>query len=275
MRRAEGTKDLNTTADEPLLKWAGGKRGLLKHLIPLLPAKFGSYFEPFLGGAALFFSLQPDNAILSDNNSELINVYSQVRDNPESFIKNVRRLRNTKAAYYHVRNNRPRADVTKAARTFYLTQLSFNGIYRLNLRGEFNVPYGRKTHLQVCDASKVRRASAILQKARLLCADFQTAMSSPRIGDLVYLDPPYTVAHGNNGFIKYNAKLFSWADQVKVAELANKMADRGCTVIISNADHSSIRSLYKDFHVKTVTRASIMAASADYRRQITECIFYT
>jgi DNA adenine methylase len=248
---------------------------LLDELLPLLPAKFEVYFEPFLGGAALFFGLQPATAILSDNNPDLINLYRQVRDKPESLIKSLGRLRNGSREYYRVRKKRPRTDITSAARTFYLTRLAFNGIYRLNLRGEFNVPYGRKTYLKVCNSTRIRQASAALAHAQLSCADFEAPLSSARIGDLVYLDPPYTVAHGNNGFIKYNAKIFSWADQVRLAGVANKLADKGCHVVVSNADHRSIRTLYSNFRLKTIERASVMAASAEFRRHITECIFYT
>src|SRR5271157_1804341 len=192
-------KDTNDPGREspPLVKWAGGKRLLLKHILPLF-STFRCYYEPFLGGGALFFALLPDRAFLSDKNPELINAFKQVRDNCEAVIAILQDLRNTEGTYYQIREQEPRDHVERAARFLYLTRLSFNGIYRLNLKGIFNVPYGRKKHLAACDADHLRRASRELQSAEIRLADFEEAVRLAKRGDLVYLDPPYTVAHGNN-----------------------------------------------------------------------------
>jgi len=258
----------------PLLKWPGGKRSLLNEIIPLLPKTFGRYYEPFVGGGALFFALRPRVAVLSDNNSDLINCYIQVRDRPDQVISLLTKLKNTEQDYYKIRDRIPTQDVAKAARFIYLTTLSFNGIYRLNLRGEFNVPYGYKKHLKPCDPTKIQEASRTLSTTELLCADFEVSVASAKKGDLIYLDPPYTVAHGNNGFIKYNSKIFSWGDQERLSSLAKDLVNRGCRVIVSNADHPSILKLYNDFTLRRIKRSSVIAASPDFRRQITECIFY-
>jgi DNA adenine methylase len=258
----------------PLIKWAGGKRRLLPDIAELLPAQFARYYEPFLGGAAVFFSLLPRAATLSDTNGELIQMYVQVRDYPDKVMSRLRSMPNSEEDYYRVRSMKPRTEAGNAARLIYLCTLSFNGIYRQNLKGEFNVPYGYKTHVNPCDAAMLTRISESLQGTKLMEGDFETATSTARKGDLIYFDPPYTVAHGNNGFIKYNAKIFSWADQKRLASVALRLKKAGCSVIVSNADHSSICELYSDFKRHVIERHSVMAASSEFRRPVRECLFY-
>ena len=277
------TSQLSKLADEsaiqtadpliPLLKWPGGKRWLVNQLLPAFPAKIKRYFEPFLGGAAVFFALRPRQSILSDSNPELVNCYIQVRDNPETLLEALRKLRNTEPNYYRVRSQEPTEPIERAARLLFLTTLSFNGIFRQNLDGRFNVPYGKKTHLDTADRTKILAASEGLRGSRILCADFEKSTESANSGDLVYFDPPYTVAHGNNGFVKYNAKIFSWDDQIRLAKTALRLSERGCLVFISNADHDSIRSLYKGFRLEVFRRHSKIAASSSFRKEITECLF--
>ena len=137
------------------------------------------------------------------------------------------------------------------------------------------MPYGYKCHLRPCDRPRIRAASQALQHAQLRCGDFETAVVDAEKRDLVYLDPPYTVAHGNNGFLKYNAKIFSWDDQIRLASLADRLTTRGCKVIISNADHPSILRLYRGFRMLRITRPSRIAASVQFRQSITECLFYS
>jgi DNA adenine methylase len=258
----------------PLLKWPGGKRRLLDRILPFVPERFKGYFEPFLGGGALFFALQPDRARLSDNNAELVRAYLQIRDSPWEVIRELRKLRNSEKDYYRVRSSVPQEDSAGAARLIYLTTLAFNGIYRVNLRGRFNVPYGYKTHLDPCDERRILESSAILKKAFITHRDFEGVVKEAQRGDLIYFDPPYTVAHANNGFIKYNAKMFSWEDQVRLAAVARALVERGCTVLVSNADHFSIRRLYDGFELNTIQRNSVIAASSMARSVVTECLFY-
>jgi len=259
----------------PLLKWAGGKRWLAPRLVEIISrAAFARYFEPFCGGAALFFQLAPKRAVLSDMNADLINCYKQIKNDANAVITVLRTFRNSEDDYYAIRNMNPRADSRRAARILYLTTLAFNGIYRVNLRGEFNVPYGYKTHLEAFDAERIRAASRLLQGARLFVADFEDISAEATVKDLIYFDPPYTVAHGNNGFIKYNEKILQWEDQLRLACVATAATERGCKVIVSNADHPSIRKLYTHFTMERVPRGSVMAADASYRRTITECLFH-
>lgn len=257
-----------------LLKWPGGKRALLKHILAFAPNTFNNYYEPFVGGGALFFALQPQKAILADKNTELINCYKQVRDYPDAVIVHLSQLRNTKEDYYTIRESIPSDEIARAARFIYLMTLSFNGIHRVNLQGKFNVPYGYKEYLNPCDATKILQASTLLSSAELLYEDFESAVNNAKTGDFIYFDPPYTVAHSNNGFLKYNDRIFSWSDQIRLATMALNLAERGCKVLISNADHPSILELYRSFKMHRITRTSAIAASGEYRRQITECIFY-
>lgn len=259
---------------QPLLKWAGGKRWLTKELLALFPARARRYYEPFLGGAAAFFAFQPKDSTLSDANAELINCYEQVRDHPEAVLRILGRFGNSEKSYYKVRGMQPASPVERAARLLFLTTLSFNGIFRQNLEGVFNVPYGHKVHLDPADPGKILSASKALQSSTLLCADFEHATRTAKRGDLIYFDPPYTVAHGNNGFVKYNAKIFSWEDQIRLASVAERLRARGCFVFVSNADHDSIRELYAGFDVRTISRHSKIAASRAYRKPITECLFF-
>jgi DNA adenine methylase len=259
---------------KPILKWPGGKRSLAKSILALIPPEFNRYFEPFLGGGAVFFQLQPKRAFLADADLDLINCYTQVRDSPDKVIKRLAILKNTASDYYKIRAQEPRTEAARAARLIYLSTLAFNGIYRRNLAGKFNVPYGYKTHLDPCDRERIREASAVLAKTSLRCCDFEAAVRNARDGDVVYLDPPYTVAHQNNGFVKYNAKIFSWSDQERLARVARDLCARGCTVIVSNADHPSIVNLYLDFKIIRVARPSNISAKASSRISVTECLFY-
>jgi DNA adenine methylase len=257
-----------------LIKWAGGKRNVLKFILPLVPSSFNRYFEPFFGGGALFFALQPPEAYLSDKNADLIHAYSQIQNQPDAVIRKLSRLRNSERDYYRVRASKPRSDSARAARLIYLVTLAFNGIYRVNLKGQFNVPYGWKSHLPTCDPEHLKLCSKVLARAQIWHADFEAAIINAKERDLVYIDPPYTVAHENNGFVKYNAKIFSWEDQIRLAKVARELARRKCRVIVSNAHHRSILELYPGFKLRVIERESVIAASSMFRRPIQECIFF-
>jgi DNA adenine methylase len=258
---------------EPFIKWAGGKRHLVDKLTTLLPSTFGKYYEPFLGSAALFFAVRPQAAILADSNDQLIQCYQQVRDNVDKVIAELRALPNTKEDYYRIRSNVPSEPVLQAARLIYLVQLSFNGIYRVNSKtGLFNVPYGQHVERTVLNERRLRLASQALRRATILAGDFMATTESAMEGDIVYMDPPYTVAHNSNGFVRYNQRLFSWHDQERLADWAHELVDRGCSVVVSNAYHRSIRELYPNFTRRRVRRASRMAADKTYRRAVHEYV---
>jgi DNA adenine methylase len=258
----------------PLLKWPGGKRLLAKHIVRLIPERYNRYIEPFVGGGAVYFALRPYRAVLADADPALITCYEQVRDDPEGVVRALSRLKNSEEEYYRIRQTRPRAAAARAARLIYLTNLSFNGIYRLNFAGEFNVPYGHRPHRRPAAPRHVRLAAATLRTAVLACDDFEATMANAQDGDVVYLDPPYTVAHANNGFIRYNSRLFSWSDQERLARAAICAAKRGAFVIISNATHRSVKALYPTFAEIRIERESTIAAVSSKRKTVVESIFY-
>jgi DNA adenine methylase len=257
---------------KPLFRWPGGKRRLAPEILKRFPATYARYFEPFLGGGAIFFALRPRQATLSDNNPDLINCFIQLRDRPDEVTDWLASTDKDENTYYEVRASLPDNAVARAARLIYLATLSFNGIYRVNLQGAFNVPYGHRPHLDTANKRRIERISESLKGTELLTCDFAQALPDAKADDVVYLDPPYTVAHSNNGFLKYNARIFSWEDQQRLAILARSLVSRGCHVVISNAAHPSITALYVDFEIHEVIRHSIVSAKKDYRRPVAEYI---
>jgi DNA adenine methylase len=258
---------------QPFLKWTGGKRWLTSELKDLVPVNHGRYFEPFLGGGALYFRLLPYPASLTDTNSELINAYRQVRDNCEQVIHRLQRLPISSHQFLKMRSARPRTLLTQAVRFLYLNRTAYNGIYRVNQRGEFNVPFGCKSGTQLCNPEHLRQAARALAKRKLLVSDFEAMIDSAMAEDVVYADPPYTSLHNNNGFRRYNEKLFTWNDQERLADACMRAAARGVHVIVSNADHVELRALYPEFQSITRSRYSSIGSSRKFRRQIDERVF--
>ncbi|MFY7808041.1 MAG: DNA adenine methylase, partial [Fimbriimonadaceae bacterium] len=204
----------------PVVKWAGGKRWLSNTLRAKLGSARPRIIEPFVGGGAFFFSMRPEEAILADSNSDLINAYTMLRDRLSDVCECLSTFKNNSEAYYLIRDSNPICSVERAARFLYLCRHSFNGIYRVNQNGFFNVPYGHKSHRDVFDRENLADASAALAKASLHCQDFESTIELAGPGDFVYADPPYTVAHNNNGFVKYNEIMFSYEDQRRLAKAA-------------------------------------------------------
>lgn len=230
----------------PLLRWAGGKRWLIPTVKELVSGyTFNAYHEPFLGGAAMFFGNNfAKAAYLNDTNAELIEMYEQVRDYPLQVSRLLSNYENTSQNYYTVRSAKPDNALERAARFLFLNHTSFNGIYRVNLSGDYNVPFGNRKSINPPDEKHLLRASHRLKNATLTSVDFEAAMAMVAERDLVFLDPPYTVAHNNNGFIKYNQKLFSFEDQVRLSEALINLGERGAHFILTNAAHSSIKNLF-------------------------------
>lgn len=257
----------------PPLKWAGGKRWFASNHRHLLPAQYNKYFEPFFGSGALFFSVLPKKAYLSDINNELINLYCVIRDTPNALWKIMRAHQTKHSAeyYYYMRMARPRTPLGKAARTLYLNRTCWNGLYRVNLRGEFNVPKGTKDSviLRTDDFGAISQA---LSEVELHSHDFEAALSQASAGDFAFIDPPYTTAHNNNGFIKYNQTLFQWEDQLRLRDAAVSAARRGVKILITNAAHKSVEQLYRDFDVMHIDRAGVIAGANSSRGKYTEMI---
>jgi DNA adenine methylase len=239
----------------------------------MLPQEFNRYYEPFLGGGALFFAVQPAGAVLSDSNTELIECYRQLRDEPEMVGAALQTMSHDEESYYSIRARGALSGADAAARLIYLTTLAFNGIYRVNADGEFNVPYGDRPYPGLGSPSQLEAYSAALKGSELVADDFEHVLNRAQAEDLVYLDPPYTVAHSNNAFLKYNGRIFSWTDQKRLADVAQALHQRGCYVIISNAYHESIAALYPGFDAHLVSRSSVMAADRAKRKPIQEYVF--
>jgi len=256
----------------PPFRWPGGKRWLVPRLLELVPADAGRYFEPFFGGGALFWALRPEIATISDSNSALMACYLAIRDHHREVSARLRELAQDRATYYRVRSERPTDEVSRAARVIYLTTLAFNGIHRVNKAGDFNVPYSGRIYARLRDESFLGAYADALQSAQILSADFEEAVAGAAAGDVIYLDPPYTVKHANNGFVKYNDRIFSWGDQKRLARVARDLASRGCHVIVSNAHHDSIRELYDGFVERIETRTSAMAAETKHRGKTQEVV---
>lgn len=258
----------------PFLKWAGGKRWLSARILELAGSVNGRYIEPFLGGGAVFFALTPQSAVLSDVNADLINTYTAIKNDPGKVFSLLKTHQacHSKEYYYRMRDYRPRCDYRKAARFIYLNRTCWNGLYRVNQKGEFNVPVGTKSAV-LMPTDNWSKLSELLSSADIFCSDFEKSISAAVEGDLIFADPPYTVKHNFNGFIKYNDSLFSWNDQVRLRDALVEAKRRGAKVILTNANHASIRDLYKnDFVLESVTRASVLAGSAAHRGRYEELL---
>ncbi len=260
----------------PLLRWAGGKRWLVPLVADLIgDTEIQNYHEPFAGGAAVFFGLSlSGKAYLSDLNTALIDTYRQVRDNPEDVWRFLQKYKNTEDHYYAARSGRPRLPASQAARFLFLNHTSFNGIYRVNLAGKYNVPYGYRDSYNPPLLDDLQGASNRLEPAMLTGGDFAAALEDVGPGDLVFLDPPYTVAHNHNGFVKYNDKLFLFGDQRRLSAAIDKVRDRGAYYILTNAAHHSIAELFEkgDRRIET-SRKNAVGGLAAGRGMATEYLF--
>jgi len=264
-----------SNAQVPFLKWAGGKRWILKSHQVNFPKKYNRYMEPFLGGAALFLHLNPKNSLISDVNQELINTYKAIRDFPEEMENALAeyQVKHSKEYYYQVRSKQYDDLVEQAARFLYLNRTCWNGLYRVNMKGNFNVPIGTKDTV-ILKTDDFQGTSKILQEAEISCCDFEETIDQAMEGDFLFIDPPYTANHNMNGFIKYNEKLFSWNDQVRLNEALLRAKDRGAYILLCNADHDSIQKLFCDIgQYQSVSRQSVLAASSNHRKSTTEAVF--
>lgn len=260
----------------PFLKWPGGKRWAADTICKLIRKHLeGTYYEPFLGGGAVFFHLLPKKAVLSDINSELVLVYQTVQSEYKAVLEEVKKFDVSKEEYYRIRATNPETNITKTARFLYLNRTAFGGIYRLNSDGRFNVPFGggQRTPAPLWERNLLRNASLALQGMTITHHDFAKAIESAGKGDVIYCDPTYTVAHDHNAFIRYNEKNFSWADQERLSKAAKSAVQRGATVIVSNAHHPLIRKLYQGVRIRHLTRRSLVSTDPKKRREVKEYLF--
>ena len=260
----------------PFLNWAGGKRWLTKHPA-FFDIKYDRYIEPFLGSGAIFFRLCPTKAILSDSNSDLIEAYSAIKEDWQRVHRNLKRhsANHSDDYYYDVRASHCRNKFTRAAKFIYLNRTCWNGLYRVNLEGRFNVPVGTKKNV-LLPTDDFETVAKRLRKVKLVACDFECTIAKAGCGDFVFVDPPYTVKHNHNGFVKYNESMFSWDDQLRLRDSVELGVSRGAKVLVTNACHDSVRNIYRGVgKITKLKRASVISGKASsrgkYNEMIVEC----
>jgi len=258
----------------PFVKWAGGKSQILGHLLGCVPPRFGRYYEPFVGGGALFFALLPEDAVISDSNEELINAYLVIRDHVEELIESLKKHRNEEDYYYAVREQDPDklSPVERASRFIYLNKTCYNGLWRVNSRGKFNVPFGRYKNPRICDEENLRAVSRALQGVSILCCDFEEAVANAGPGDFVYFDPPYYPLSETARFTQYTREDFGPEEHARLARVFKELDKRGCFVLLSNSDTEFVRSLYAGYNIRPVQANRCINCKGDRRKGVTELL---
>jgi DNA adenine methylase len=262
------------------VKWVGGKSWLTSTLLPLLPSTVNTYYEPFVGGGAIFWALgqSPDHQIsrvvLNDCNEELIDLYRVIRDFPEDLIQELKPLIYDKELYYTIRAMDPSGLhlARRAARTIFLNRTGFNGLYRVNKAGQFNVPFGRYTNPTICDEENIRACSEVLRKAELNSKDFADVVDDVKAGDVVYFDPPYVPLNPTSNFTSYTSGGFGLRDQERLAICFRELVDKGVHVFLSNSDTPLVRELYSDFVLMEVQARRSINSKASKRGKINELL---
>lgn len=267
---------MNKEPLSPFLKWPGGKRWILKKLPEVFSIQFNNYYEPFLGSGAVFFHLCPEKSVLSDVNEELINLFTQMRDHPQELAKQLQahQKKHSKTYYYEIRDKDYVSPMERAGRFLYLNRTCFNGMYRENKNGKFNVPIGTKDNC-IYDIDKFEHYSNALKNAELMTCDFRSTIKKAESGDLLFVDPPYTIGQAQqNSFIKYNSKLFSWNDQEDLCSEIVAARNRGVIIISTNAYCDELLEMYKKegFYVQPIEKKSTISGVIDKRRKTTELL---
>jgi DNA adenine methylase len=262
----------------PFIKWAGGKAQLLPNLTKRLPTKYRRYFEPFMGGAALFFHLAPQEAYLADTNPELVGCYKAVRDDVEGLISELSRHRYEEEYYYSVREwdrtdaFSTLAPVVRAARFIYLNKTCFNGLYRVNSKGHFNVPFGNYSNPTIVDADNLRECSRALARAEIVVSDYEGVVDEVERGDFVYFDPPYAPLSVTSSFTAYTKQGFDYSDQEALREVCHRLDRKGVFFMLSNSSNPRMLELYSDFTVQTVSATRAINSKASDRGPVSEII---
>lgn len=269
----------STSKASPIVKWAGAKRRLLPELLARVPKQFGRYYEPFAGGAALFFGLAPERAVLGDINADLIETYRAVAEDPAGVIRILRGHAREHSAehYYRTRDrwNAQRARWTCArvgAGLIYFLKTCFNGLWRVNRSGEFNVPLGRYENPTICEPEVLRTAHAAFRRTELRAGDFRSTVADIERGDFCYFDPPYLPASSTSNFTSYSRDGFGLEDQQALADTARRLVARGAYVVLTNSDVPTVRRLYRGFRIETVKVARSINSDASGRGEVSELI---
>jgi len=277
---------LFTKQYQPFIKWVGGKRGLLEQILPLFPKKFNNYYEPFVGGGAVFFELfskgllKNKKIILSDINSELVNSYNIVKNNPFELIAKLEKYKeqHSKEFYYQIRELDRKEDyknlsnLERATRFIYLNKTCFNGLYRVNKKGYFNTPIGSYKNPNIVDHNVILSASEALQNVIIKHQSFKEILKETKKDDFVYFDPPYYPLNETSNFTSYDSNCFLEDEQFELFEVFEKLSDKGVKVVQSNSDTKFIKDLYKDYNVKIVHANRFINSKSNGRGKITEVV---
>ena len=253
---------------KPIMKWAGGKSQMLEEILSSMPASYNTYIEPFIGGGALFFAVKPERAVIADSNPELINMYVQVAENVDEVIEYLRKYENTSEMFYEVRGqdwtSLPPAEA--AARMIYLNKTCFNGLYRVNRKGEFNCPFGRYKNPNICDEAGLRAASVVLRKATILCADYKQVLADyAKPGDFVFLDPPYVPVSEYADFKRYTKEQFYEKDQKELAALVDDLREKGVHMLLTNSNAPLVNELYGKYPITVVQTKRYISSKSSTR----------
>lgn len=276
----KGNQEVNvSTVDEPLglfpkdvaikpfLKWAGGKTQLLTELHKYIPNNFNKYIEPFIGGGAMFFSLNPHESIISDLNEELVITYRQIKEDVESIIEHLEKFENSEEFFYNIRRLDPNEleHSYRAARLIYLNKTCFNGLYRVNKKGQFNVPYG-KGNGSFLNKEVLRNASEFLTETTIIKGDYLEVLTEfATEGDFIFLDPPYYPVSKYSDFQRYTKEFFYHEDQVRLKQEFDRLVNMGCKVILTNSDHEVILDLYSDYEIDIIETRRMISSNSKTR----------
>lgn len=258
----------------PFLKWAGGKRQLLHKILPRLPKEFGTFHEPFAGGGALFFALRPRTAVLSDRNERLIRAYRGIKYNVEEVIEILKTCRNNKRFFLKMRR-RPideESDAHVAAWLIFLNKTGFNGLYRVNSRNQFNVPYGANKKARLCDEENLRACALALARADLRWENFDAVLERAKPHDVVYFDPPYVPLSVTSYFTAYTSHGFGAEDQKRLRDVALELRKREVFVMLSNSSAPAVRALYSEFTCLRVAASRMVNSDPKGRGRVTELL---
>ncbi len=257
------------------MRWAGSKKVLKPEILKYFPKSYNNYHEPFLGSGAIFFALnRMHNCFISDTNGELINSYLQIKNNASAVVTILKTYENNVDFFYKIRELIPQSDTEAAARFIYLNRTCYNGLFRVNSLGNFNVPFGRRARVDIVTEELLLNVSSVLQNIEIHLCDFQETLGNMGKSDMVFLDPPYVTSHNTNGFIEYNQKIFNWDDQLRLHSYVKDLISKECYFILTNAAHSSLKELYSDICDPIILeRHSCIGGKNSYRGTVQEYLF--
>ena len=265
----------------PFVKWVGGKRQLLNEVEKHIPEQFSRYYEPFVGGGAVLFYLQPKNAVINDSNEELVNLYNVIKESPEELIEDLKKHKNEEKYFYDIRGiDREREKyqvltrIQRASRIIFLNKTCYNGLFRVNSSGEFNSPFGRYKNPNIVNDIIIRAVGNYLSKnnIQILNTDYEKSLSKTRKGAFVYFDPPYYPISDSSSFTGYTKKGFDRTEQERLKKVCDKLNDKGVNFLLSNSSTEFIRDLYKDYNIFSIKAKRAINSNGDGRGEITEVL---